>query len=55
VETGYLDGTGSMSYEDMQATIDLYVQAGALKPGLKAQDIADRQYLDKALATVGSA
>jgi ABC-type nitrate/sulfonate/bicarbonate transport system substrate-binding protein len=55
VETGYLDGTGSMSYADMQATIDLYVQAGALKSGLKAEDIADRQYLDKALATVGSA
>ena len=54
-ETGYLDPTGSMSYDDVQATIDLYVQAEVLKPGLKAQDIADRQHLEKALSAVGSA
>jgi hypothetical protein len=44
-----------MSYDDVQATIDLYVQAAVLKPGLKAQDIADRQHLEKALSAVGSA
>lgn len=58
IAKAYTDGNlfaedGSMSMEDLQATIDLYTTAGAIKPGMKAEDIADRQYLEKALQSAG--
>jgi ABC-type nitrate/sulfonate/bicarbonate transport system substrate-binding protein len=55
IAKAYVDGNlfaedGSMSMEDLTKTINLYETAGAVKPGLKAEEIADRQYLEKANA-----
>lgn len=40
---------GGMSYEDLAETIELYEVAGAIQPGLVAEEIADRQYLEAAV------
>lgn len=55
IAKAYVDGDvfvedGAMSMGDLTKTIELYEGAGAIEPGLKAEQIADRQYLDKALA-----
>ena len=50
VDAGIYSKDGAMAMEDIQKSIELYVAAGSLNPGLKAADIADRQYLDAALA-----
>ena len=55
IAKAYVDGNlfaedGAMSMEDLTKTIELYQEAGAVKPGLKAEEIADRQYLEKALS-----
>lgn len=39
---------GSMVMKDVTKTISLYEVGGEIKPGLKAKEIADRQYLEKA-------
>jgi NitT/TauT family transport system substrate-binding protein len=46
---------GAMAMADVQKTIDLYQGAGAIKPGLKAEQIADRTHLEKALQSAGQA
>lgn len=56
IAQAYVDGDvfiedGSMSMADLTKTIELYQGAGAIKPGLTAEDIADRQYLEKAPST----
>lgn len=50
VDADVLVEDGAMSKEDLEATIKLYEVAEAIKPGLTFDDIADRQYLDKALS-----
>ncbi len=58
IAKAYVDGgifaeDGSMAMADLQKTIDLYASAGAIKPGLRAEDIATREYLEQALQSAG--
>lgn len=49
VESGLLPKDGDMSLSDVQATIDLFTETGTLEPGLKASEITDLTYLERAL------
>ena len=58
IAKAYVDGglfaeDGAMSMADLQKTVDLYQTAGAIKPGLRAEKIANREYLEKALQPAG--
>ena len=47
------DVNGGLEAESTQATLDFLVAAGALQPGLKVSDIADRSFLDAVLNEMG--
>lgn len=49
VEGGVFVEDGAISAEDINATVALYELAGAIKPGLTYDQIADPQYLQEAL------
>lgn len=49
IEIGLIPTDGGMTKEDVQASIEFYQEAGRLDPGLKAEDIMNRSFLETAV------
>ena len=47
------DANGGLTMENVQYSLDYYVHAGELEPGLTAADAADLSYLEDVLQEIG--
>jgi len=50
LDVGMIPDDGGFLEDEVQASIDLYTEAGVLQPGLTAADVMDRTFLETALA-----